>query len=99
MGPDTVFGKVVSIMKQIVWSVFVLLVTCAPVFAQVEISGSWVARQHEDWQERGPGPDVFTLWGLPLNPEGRARALRYSTSSLSLPERQCLYYPPHYVVL
>jgi len=67
--------------------------------AQVELGGNWVSLQHEDWEERGPGPEVVDYLGLPLNAEGRARALRYSTSSLSLPERQCLYYPPHYVVL
>jgi hypothetical protein len=36
--------------------------------------------------------------GLPLSQEGRARALAYDQDSLSMPERQCLYYTPQYVV-
>ena len=70
-----------------------------PVLAQIDLSGNWVSRQHEDWQERGPGPEVVDYLGLPLNDEARARALSYSASALSLPERQCLYYPPQYVVI
>jgi hypothetical protein len=70
-----------------------------PAFAQVDLSGNWVSRQHEDWQERGPGPEVVDYLGLPINDEARQRALTYSASSISLPERQCLYYPPHYVVI
>jgi hypothetical protein len=73
--------------------------TSAPAIAQVDLSGNWISRQHEDWQDRGPGPEVVDYLGLPINDEARARALSYSTSALSLPERQCLYYPPHYVVI
>ena len=70
-----------------------------PAVAQVDLSGNWGSRMHEDWQERGIGPDTVDYTGLPLNEEGRARALTYSTSALSVPERQCLYYQPHYVVV
>jgi hypothetical protein len=68
-----------------------------PAFAQIDLSGHWVARQHEDWEERGPGPEIVDFLGLPVNDEARARGLAYSTSSLSLPERQCLYYTPAYI--
>lgn len=70
-----------------------------PALAQVDLSGNWVARQHEDWQERGPGPEAVDYLGLPINEEARARALTYSASALSMPERQCLYYAPHYVLI
>ena len=56
-------------------------------------------RHHQDWQERGPGPDVDDFLGIPLNAEGRAKALTYTASILSLPERQCLYYTPQYIVI
>jgi hypothetical protein len=67
-----------------------------PAFAQIDLAGHWVARQHEDWQERGPGPEIVDYLGLPINEDARARALAYTPSALSLPERQCLYYAPHY---
>jgi hypothetical protein len=69
-----------------------------PTFAQIDLSGGWSARSHEDAQERGAGPDLVDYLGLPLSEEGRARALSYSPSALSMLERQCLYYAPPYLV-
>jgi len=70
-----------------------------PVFAQIDLSGSWVALNQEDMMGRmaGPYPDDYT--GLPLNEWGRARALSYSQSQLSMPERICAFYPPTYLVI
>jgi hypothetical protein len=68
-----------------------------PAFAQIDLAGHWVPRQHEDRQERGPGPEAVDYSGIPLNAEGRARALTYNASILSEPERQCLYYAPPYI--
>jgi hypothetical protein len=79
--------------------VFVVLGFAVPSFAQVDISGTWASRMHEDWQERWPGPDVMDLTGLPINDDARTRALGYSGSLLSLPERQCLYYGATYTVI
>ena len=75
-----------------------ILFISTPAFAQFDLGGNWAARLHEDWEEHGPGPEAVDFLGLPLNDEGRARALSYSQSALSLPERQCFYYPPYYVV-
>ena len=82
-------------------ALFVLaaVLVSGPALAQVDLSGNWAARQHEDWEERGPGPEVVDYLGLPINDEARARALSYSTSAISVPERQCLYYAPHYIVI
>ncbi len=71
----------------------------APVPAEVDLSGNWQVLMHEDWQERGPGPDLVDYTGLPLSPEGRAKALSYTPAQLAMSERQCLYYAPQYVVL
>ena len=49
--------------------------------------------------ERGPGPDPVDYLGLPLNDEGRANALSFNYSALSLPEHQCGYLTPFYIVL
>ena len=42
------------------------------------------------------GPVDYT--GLPLTDEGRARALSFNYSALSLPEHQCGYLSPFYIV-
>jgi hypothetical protein len=65
----------------------------------IDLAGQWAARSHQDYQDRGPGPDPVDFTAIPLNAEARTRALSYTASMLSLPERQCLYYPPYYVVL
>jgi hypothetical protein len=83
-------------MKKIVLMVFAVLGLSTPALAQIDIAGHWAVRQHEDWEERGPGPEIVDYLGLPINDEARERALAYSTSALSIPERQCLYYAPHY---
>jgi len=70
-----------------------------PAFAEVDLAGNWAPRLHEDWQDHSPGPEVVDYLGLPINGDARAKALSYTASVLSLPERQCLYYPPQYVVI
>jgi len=76
-----------------------VLAAATPAAAQVDLSGTWASRMHEDWQERWPGPDVVDFTGLPINEDARARALGYSGSLLSMPERQCLYYGATYTVI
>ena len=71
----------------------------APAFAQFDLTGKWASRSTQDAQERGPGPDPVDYLGLPLNDEGRARALSYDYSLMSLPEGQCGYHTPFYIVL
>jgi hypothetical protein len=72
--------------------------TIIPAFAQMDLSGTYARREHQDWQERVPGPEAVDYLGLPINDEARTKALSYMASMLSLPERQCLYYTPQYVV-
>jgi hypothetical protein len=77
----------------------IMIVAATPAFAQVDLSGTWATRNHEDWLDRFYGPDVLDLTGLPINDDARARALRYSPSLLTLPERQCIYYGATYTVI
>jgi hypothetical protein len=42
--------------------------------AQVELAGSWAARNHEDALERGGGPYAVDYTGIPINQEARASA-------------------------
>ena len=76
----------------------VLLLTAAlsPVPARgqaLDLAGQWAPRAHQDNMERGGGPDPVDYTAIPLNAEARARALAYTASVISLPERQCLFYP------
>jgi hypothetical protein len=79
--------------------VLAVLLVAAPAWAQVELSGSWAARNHEDALERGAGPYAVDYTGLPLNDDAREKALSYSASQLGMIERQCGLYPPHYIAL
>jgi len=29
-----------------------------PAFAEIDLSGNWSTRQHQDWQDRDPGPEA-----------------------------------------
>ncbi len=74
---------------------FALIVN--PVRAQVDLGGNWMSKVHQDWEERGPGPEIVDYMGTPINAEARAKALDYSASQLSMPEHQCKFYPPSYL--
>jgi hypothetical protein len=72
--------------------VFLLLATTlgsGPAFAQVDFSGEWAVRQHEDQQERGPGGELGDYTGIPLNDAARLRADSWDAALYGLPEWQC----------
>ena len=68
----------------------VVLVVAAPLnpvaWAQFDLSGSWAPRSNEVNLSDGVPVDFA---GIPLNDEGRTKALAYSESQLSMLERQC----------
>jgi len=68
---------------------------CGTASAQVELNGSWAARNHEFLTGDGLPVDFA---GIPLTEEGRIRALSYSQSQLSMIERQCQGWPAFYIV-
>ncbi len=98
-------GMVIGMkIKQYLNSGFTIILLAAglislPVSAQIDLTGTWASRLHEDWMDRWPGPDPVDFTGLPLNEDGRSRGVNYSASSLSLLERQCLYYPQSYTTI
>jgi hypothetical protein len=69
-----------------------ILVLGLPALAQVDLSGSWQSKNHEDALERGAGPNPADFTAIPFNESGRAKALSYSQSELSMPERICAFY-------
>jgi len=60
-----------------------------------EVEGSWVPTNNEDLSNDTVPVDYM---GLPLNDEGRARALSYSESQLGMIERQCEGWSPTYLM-
>jgi|CXWL01.1.fsa_nt_gi hypothetical protein len=111
MGPDAVFGNLVGPMKKLLLTaearacvragliLLLSVIVSRPALAQIDLSGSWGARNHEDALERGGGPYAVDYAGLPLTPEGLAKALAYSESQLSMIERQCTGWPQFYLAL
>jgi hypothetical protein len=74
---------------------------CGPGAAQIDLSGSWAARNSTEALENPPGvePGPVDYAGIPLNRYGRAAALLTSDLQLSEPERICSFYPPSYLML
>ena len=64
--------------------------------AQVDPSGEWAPRFHEDQPERIPGPEIGDYLGLPINDAARMRGDTWDASILTLPEHQCKPHPADY---
>ena len=60
-----------------------------PAFAQLDFSGQWAVRYHEDFEERSPGGELGDYTGLPLNDAARLRADSWDAGLYGLDEWQC----------
>lgn len=71
------------------------------VSAQVDLAGMWAARNYGDaiMNRPGPGPSPVDFAGIPLNEAARTRALSYSTSQISMPDRICSPWAPTYLMI
>ncbi len=76
--------------------VLLVVLFTVPAFAQVDPSGEWAPRFHEDQPERIPGPEIGDYLGLPINDAARLRADSWDASLLTLPEHQCKPHPADY---
>jgi hypothetical protein len=85
--------------KQIIFTVATLFCAGLPALAQIELSGSWASKNHEDALERGAGPNPGDFTGIPFNASGRAKALSYSQSQISMPERTCAFYSQWHMMI
>ncbi len=72
-----------------------LTLPAAPAAAQVDLSGYWAKDADTD---NGYSREPVDLLGIPVNADGRAKALSYDIASLSATERQCQMYPPFYLL-
>jgi len=96
MGSDAVLQHLVVPRTTVLalLAICALAVPCA--YAQPELAGSWAPRGNEFTTGSGLPVD-FT--GMPLNEEGRLRALSYNESQLAMIERQCQGWPASYLVM
>src|SRR5262245_61640511 len=85
--------------------------SCQSALAQGDIAGFWdqpatgmtIGTSNEplfgfieDSAERADGPAPVDYLGVPLNEEGRARALAYDSALLGVPEHVCMRHPSQY---
>ena len=86
-------GCVLSVLSRVL---LVAALVSPPAFAEIDLSGEWGPRYHEDQLERIPGPSMVEYEGIPINEAGRLRGLSWSSSLLSVPEHQCKPHPSDY---
>ena len=91
--------KPASCLRVFVVALGAIAATAIPASAQVDLSGTWANTLHEDFIERAPGPDIGDYLGLPMNDEARAIADAWQISVQTMPERQCILYSIHYLVM
>jgi hypothetical protein len=68
-----------------------------PASAQVDFTGSWGPRYHEDQPERIPGPELGDYVGLPISDGARRFAESWDPSRITLPEEQCRVHVSPYI--
>src|SRR5262245_56660259 len=67
-----------------------------PAFAQMELSGEWAGKYHEDQTDRVPGDVQGDFSGVPLNDAARRYAEAWDVTRVNLLEHQCQPYSlPH----
>ncbi len=76
---------------------FAAALACAPAFAQMDMTGKWQPRLHEDFPERIPGPELGDYSGLPVNDAARLFADSWDPARLTLPEHQCRVHTSPYI--
>jgi len=74
-----------------------LLLTAAPAVDQMDRSGDWSPRTHEDQPDRGPGPELGDYTGLPITDGARLAADSWDASRLTLREHQCKVHNGPYI--
>src|SRR6266705_479847 len=79
--------------------VYVLLLVAAmliarPAFAQIDFSGEWAVKNHEDCLTNSCQPPLGDYLGTPLNAAGRLRAETSAESIWGIPEYQCRPHSP-----
>jgi hypothetical protein len=69
-----------------------LLLAAAPTIAQLNLSGEWAGRYHEDQADRVPGDVQGDFTGVPLNDAARRYAEAFDVTRVAVLEHQCQPY-------
>ena len=69
-----------------------------PAVAQMDLSGGWAQKLHEDFAERLHGPEIGDYTGLPINDEARSRADTWDAQKWEMIEHECEPHPSDYAV-
>ncbi len=67
-----------------------------PACAQVDLSGLWGQKMHEDEPERVPGPEIGDYTALPINNAARVRADAWDAQKWEMVEHECDPHPADY---
>ena len=74
-----------------------LLASALPAAAQINFSGEWSGRYHEDQPDRVPGEEPGDFSGIPLNDAARMFGDSYDVGRHSVLEEQCAPYTLPYM--
>jgi hypothetical protein len=85
------------------WVLFALVAATVtlgvrPAVAQVDLSGGWISKIHEDQPDRTAGPEIADYTGLPVNDAARERADSWDAQHLEMLEHECEPHPFDYGV-
>ena len=72
------------------------LLAAASAMAQMDLSGEWQQKTHEDGPERGTGPDIGDFTGLPISAANRMRGETWTSSKWEQLEHECEPHPADY---
>src|SRR5258708_1828826 len=114
MGTDAVLGDVVTTWRITIASAKIrsatsksltlaicMLAGSVGAVAQIDLSGTWSPRNYSDslGTAPGPGPGPVDFLGIPFNEYALVRALSFSQSQMSMPDRVCAPYTPPYLMM
>src|SRR4051812_17380704 len=76
----------------LIGAALIVLSASVNAFAQMELSGEWAGKYHEDQTDRIPGDVQGDFTGVPLNDAARRYAEAYDVRRVTLLEHQCAPY-------
>lgn len=84
-------------MKRLLLAALSAFAIASPAVAQVDLSGEWGVRFHEDNPERGTGPDLGEYYGIPLSDAARWRGETWNGAVMTENEWQCRPHGADYI--
>ena len=82
--------------RRIAGGLLALALIAGPASAELDLTGAWGQKMHEDRLDRGGGPDIGDFTGLPINDAALLRAQTWDANKWSVPEHQCAPHPADY---